>query len=231
MKDSFLNEKSTVTARPLRSPLALIFDLDGVLIDSEPLHKQAKEQAFAEFGIVLSEEVYDRYKGRPDETTLREILGERGSLELLPELTQRKRAFFQLIEHQVQPVAGAVDFILWAKERFRIALATSSTPRNRNMAFRLLGIGDQFEAVVDSGRHQRPKPDPEVFLIAMADLGLGADDCWIVEDSLNGITAAKAAGCVTVGITTTFDSGRLSAAGADIVVCSFAELRGLLESV
>jgi beta-phosphoglucomutase-like phosphatase (HAD superfamily) len=56
----------------------LIFDLDGVLIDSEPLHKQAKELAFAEFGIVLSEEVYDRYKGRPDETTLREILEETG---------------------------------------------------------------------------------------------------------------------------------------------------------
>lgn len=220
-----------MTARPLRSPLALIFDLDGVLIDSEPLHKQAKELAFAEFGIVLSEEVYDRYKGRPDETTLREILEERGSPELLPELTQRKHAFFQSIEHQVQPVTGAVDFVRWAKTRFRIALATSSTPRNRNMAFQLLGIGDQFEAVVDSSRHQRPKPDPEVFRVAMNDLRLEAAECWIIEDSLNGIVAAKAAGCVTVGITTTFDAGKLARAGADVVVESFAELRGVLESL
>jgi HAD superfamily hydrolase (TIGR01509 family) len=218
-----------VTSQPLRSPLALIFDLDGVLIDSEPLHKQAKEQAFAEFGIVLSEEVYDRYKGRPDETTLREILEEQGSPEILPELTRRKREFFQRIEHRVQPVAGAVDFVLWAKSRFRIALATSSTPRNRNMAFQLLGIGDRFDAVVDSSRHQRPKPDPEVFQVAMNDLGLDAADCWIIEDSVNGVRAAKSAGCLAVGLTTTFDAATLSAAGVDATVDSFAELRNMLE--
>jgi beta-phosphoglucomutase len=213
----------------LSPPLALIFDLDGVLIDSEPLHKLAKEQAFAEFGIVLSEEVYDNYKGRPDETTLREILESHGRMEILVELQQRKRAFFQRVEHQVQPVAGAVEFVLWAKSRFRIAVATSSTPRNRDMAFRLLGIGDQFDAVVDSSRHQRPKPDPEVFQVAMSDLGLGARDCWIIEDSVNGVKAAKSAGCVAAGITTTFDAARLSRAGADVTVNSFPELRTLLE--
>jgi HAD superfamily hydrolase (TIGR01509 family) len=218
-----------VTSR-LSPPLALIFDLDGVLIDSEPLHKLAKEQAFAEFGIVLSEEVYDSYKGRPDETTLREILESHGRLEILADLQQRKRMFFQRVEQQVQPVPGAVEFVLWAKSRFRIALATSSTSRNRDMAFRLLGIGDQFEAVVDSSRHQRPKPDPEVFQVAMSDLGLNAADCWIIEDSVNGVKAAKAAGCMAVGITTTFDAATLSRAGADVTVDSFTELRSILEA-
>jgi HAD superfamily hydrolase (TIGR01509 family) len=208
----------------------LIFDLDGVLIDSEPLHKLAKEQAFAEFGIVLSEEVYDSYKGRPDETTLREILEAHGRMEILPELQQRKRMFFQRVEHQVEPVRGAVEFVLWAKARYRIALATSSTQRNRDMAFRLLGIGDQFEVAVDSSRHQRAKPDPEVFQVAMSDLGLGAPDCWIIEDSVNGVKAAKAAGCMAVGITTTFDAATLLAAGADATVDSFAELRSILEA-
>ena len=93
-----------------------------------------------------------------------------------------------------------------------------------------LGIGDAFEVIVDHGWRPSPKPDPEVFLMAMRELGVGAGECWIIEDSMNGIVAGKAAGCVTVGITTTFDAGKLSAAGADVVVESFVELRRVLES-
>jgi uncharacterized protein (DUF849 family) len=74
-----------------------------------------------------------------------------------------------------------------------------------------------------------PTPDPEVFLMAMRELGVKAGECWIVEDSLNGIVAGKSAGCVAVGITTTFEADRLSAAGVDVVVESFVELRGMLE--
>jgi beta-phosphoglucomutase-like phosphatase (HAD superfamily) len=92
-----------------------------------------------------------------------------------------------------------------------------------------LGIGDAFEVIVDHGWRPRPKPDPEVFLMAIRELGVGAGECWIIEDSLNGIMAGKAAGCVTVGITTTVEAGKLLAAGADLAVESFAELRGMLE--
>ena len=62
---------------------------------------------------------------------------------------------------------------------------------------------------MDHGRSPRPKPDPEVFLMAMRELGVDAGECWIIEDSLNGIVAGKAAGCFTVGITTTFDADKL----------------------
>jgi len=215
----------------LRSPSALIFDMDGVLVDSEPLHKRAKQLAFQRFGIVLPESVYDSYKGRPDETMLTEILGEKGGQERLAELSRLKREIFESIEHELQAVPGAVDFVLWAKSRYRIAVATSATPRNRGVALERLGIGDHFDAIVDHGRSPRPKPDPEIFLVAMADLGVLAGDCWIIEDSLNGIAAAKSAGCVAVGITTTFDAAKLSAAGADVIVDSFAELRRLLASL
>ena len=212
-----------------RLPFALIFDLDGVLVDSEPLHQRAKEQAFAEFGIVLEQSVYDEIKGRPDEVTLREILEARGVAHFLAELTERKRAFFQAIQHELQAVVGAVVFIRWAKPRFRIALATSSTSRNRDLAFGVLGVGDYFESVVDASRHRIPKPNAEVFQVAIADLRLTPEECWIIEDSVNGIRAAKAAGCVTVGITTTFGRAKLEASGADLIVDSFEELRGILE--
>lgn len=220
-----------MTAGQFPSPLALIFDMDGVLVDSEPLHKRAKEEAFRQFGIALPESVYDSYKGRPDETMLPAILGEYSGGERLAELSKLKREIFESLEHELRALPGAVDFVVWAKARFRIALATSATPRNRKVALKMLGMGDDFEVIVDHGRSPRPKPDPEIFLMAIRDLGVQAGECWIIEDSLNGIAAAKSAGCMTVGITTSFDAGKLSAAGADVVVESFVELRRLLESL
>jgi beta-phosphoglucomutase len=220
-----------VTPKPLSNPLALIFDMDGVLVDSEPLHKRAKELAFAEAGIVLPESVYDRHKGRPDATVIPEMLAGRDlSPDQIAELMHRKHQVFERIEHEMRVVPGAAEFVLWAKPRYRIALATSATTRNRQAALKLLGIGNPFEVAVDGGRLHRPKPDPEIFEIASRDLQLRPSDCWVIEDSTNGVQAAKAAGCFAIGITTTFDSETLRAAGANLVVASFAELRMFLES-
>jgi len=219
-----------VTSAHLSNPLALIFDMDGVLVDSEPLHKRAKELAFGEAGIVLPESVYDRHKGRPDATVIPEMLGEQGlSPDQIAELLHRKRQIFEKIEHKMKAVPGAAEFVLWAKTRYRVAMASSATARNREAGLKLLGIGNPFEVVVDSERLHRPKPDPEVFQIALRDLSLGPDNCWVIEDSTNGVKAAKAAGCVAVGIVTTFDSETLHAPGADLVIASFAELRTILE--
>jgi HAD superfamily hydrolase (TIGR01509 family) len=221
-----------VTSRTLKSPTALIFDMDGVLVDSEPLHKRAKERAFEEFGIVLPESVYDSYKGRPDATMMPEVLTARGwAPDKIQKLARRKDEVFDEIKHELAAVPGAVDFVLWAETRYKIALATSASPRNRETAFAVLGIGDRFHAMIDSTGHARPKPDPEVFLLAMQQLNVKADECWIIEDSVNGLRAAKAAGSLAIAITTTFDRETLSAAGADFVVDSFSEVREMLESL
>jgi len=135
-----------VTLTPLKSPIALIFDMDGVLVDSEPLHKRAKEEAFQQFGIVLPESVYDSYKGRPDATMLPEILGARGcSAETVVEVARLKHQIFEGIRHELQPIEGAAEFVRWAASRYRIALATSATPRNREAALAALNVADVFE--------------------------------------------------------------------------------------
>jgi HAD superfamily hydrolase (TIGR01509 family) len=205
--------------------------MDGVLVDSEPLHKRAKELAFGEVGIVVPESVYDRHKGRPDATVIPEMLGERGlSPDQIAELMKRKHQIFETIEPEMKAVPEAPEFVLWAKSRYRIALASSATARNRQAGLKLLGLGNPFDVVVDSERLHRPKPDPEVFQIALRDLNLEPHHCWVIEDSTNGVVAAKAAGCVAIGMVTTFDSATLHAAGADRIVGSFAELRKILES-
>jgi HAD superfamily hydrolase (TIGR01509 family) len=144
-------------------------------------------------------------------------------------VSRRKKQIYEELEHGLKGVDGAVEFVTWAASRYKIALATSATARNREATLRLLGIGDLFHAMVDASGHQRPKPDPEVFIIALEKLQLKAPACWIVEDSVNGLRAAKAAGCFSAAITTTFDKNTLATAGADIVVDSFSELQTILE--
>jgi HAD superfamily hydrolase (TIGR01509 family) len=182
-------------------------------------------------GIILPESVYDSYKGRPDRTMLPEVLSARGlSADKIEEISQRKKHFYEELEHELQAIHGATEFVKWAASHYRIALATSATSRNRKATLQLLGIGDLFHAAVDADGHTRPKPDPEVFLVALEKLRLRPDECWIIEDSLNGLQAAKAAGCFTAAITTTFDKQTLSVAGADLVVESFREIQTFLES-
>ena len=213
----------------MRRPLGLIFDMDGVLVDSEPLHKRAKELAFAEIGIFLAEDVYDSYKGRPDRTMMPEVLNAHGRASEAQRVLDRKKEFYEQIEHDLHPIPGAADFVGWAAARFRMALATSATPRNRAKVLRMLGIEDCFQSIVDTERFQRPKPDPEIFQVAMRDLALLPQQCWVLEDSIAGIGAGRAAGTFTVGITTTFDRETLLSAGADLVVNSFPELRKRVE--
>ncbi len=209
---------------------AIIFDMDGVLIDSEPAHKLAKERAFARFGVTLPESVYEQYKGRPDHTMMNEVVPSIPQVNVdVEEFLRLKHQEFEAVEHLAEPIEGAKDFVTWAKTKFRIALATSATHRNREAALRLLGLTDTFDYVVDASGFSRPKPDPEIFQIALRGLDADPTECVVIEDSLAGVIAGKAAGCRVVAITTTFREELLRHTGADHVVHNFQELRQLLD--
>jgi HAD superfamily hydrolase (TIGR01509 family) len=210
------------------NPTAIIFDMDGVLIDSEPAHKLAKERAFARFGVTLPEAIYEHYKGSTDETVMNEIVPTIPGLNV-QEMLRLKHQEFEAIEHLALPIAGAKEFVNWAKTKFRIALATSATPRNRLAALHLLELADSFDYIVDASGFSRPKPDPEVFHSALRGLKANPADCIVIEDSLNGVLAGKAAGCRVIAITTSFTEELLRRKGADHIVQNFQELRGLLE--
>jgi HAD superfamily hydrolase (TIGR01509 family) len=210
----------------------IIFDMDGVLIDSEPAHKLAKKRAFARFGITVPEGVYEEYKGRPDETMIKGVVASISEANIdAQELLRLKHLEFEAVEDLAVPIQGAREFVNWAKSKFRIALATSATPRNRRAALLLLGLSDSFDFVVDASGFSHPKPDPEIFENALRGLRADSTECLVIEDSLHGVVAGKAAGCHVVAITTSFAEALLRSNGADYVVHSFQELRKLLDRV
>ena len=213
-------------------PQALIFDMDGVLINSEPLHERSKREALAQAGIEVPEERFASYTGRSDTVMIADLAAENGLDEAKgAEILKAKHVIYESLEHELEPIEGGVEFLRWAQHNFRLALATSASTRNRKATSEILGIAPLFETAVDAADFEHPKPSPEVFQIALRRLGLTADVCWIVEDAVNGIVAAKAAGCFAVGLTTSFSRQALLNAGADLVIENFDELRRHLESV
>jgi len=218
--------------RPTANPRALILDMDGVIVDSEALHESAKQQALRSAGIEVDESVFAQYTGRSDRamiTDLAKVHGRSdGEVEAILLETQR---LYTLGEPQLRPISGAIEFLGWARKHYRLAIATSATPRNRTSTLANLRLAQVFDVAVDSASVIQAKPSPDIFLRAIAGLELLSEDCWIIEDSVNGIVAARHAQCVAVGLTTSFHQSQLLSVGANLVVDSFSELRELLESI
>jgi HAD superfamily hydrolase (TIGR01509 family) len=220
----------SLNRRPTLNPRALIFDMDGVIVDSEALHESAKQQALRSAGIEVDESVLAQYTGRSDRAMITDLAKVRGrsddEVEAILLETQR---LYTLGEPQLRPVSGAIEFLHWARKHYRLAIATSATPRNRISTLANLRVAQIFDVAVDSASVVQAKPSPEIFLKAVAGLKLAAEDCWVIEDSVNGIVAARHAHCFAVGLTTSFHQSQLLSEGANLAVDSFGELRELLQ--
>lgn len=210
---------------------AIIFDLDGVIIDSEALHNAAVAATVAAHGVAVPDVLFDEFMGIPDKVLLehvnRHFLGGRCSVTDL--LAEKQLAYLQ-VAGQVQAIPGALTFIKIARPHFRsLGLATSSLRVNQALAFDAFDLHRYFDVVVTAEDVTRTKPDPEPYQRAAARLGVPASTCVVIEDSFNGIRAGKGAGCQVIGLTTTYPADHLSAAGADIVCTSFAEIAAHLQ--
>lgn len=204
---------------------AILFDLDGVIIDSEPLHEESKKIVFSRYGIEVPESVYDQYKGKTDWDVVNHIVQTYGGGKLpVDEVLAEKQQAFRDLTHKLPLVPGADAFIRAAGKRYRLALTTSATPRNQQLAFDKFGLASFFEVVVTAADITRAKPDPEPYVITARKLGLSPDVCLVIEDSVNGVISGVAAGCTVAALTTSFDAGALTRAGAHLVVDGFQAL-------
>ncbi|MCL6457320.1 MAG: beta-phosphoglucomutase [Gorillibacterium sp.] len=208
----------------IRSYKGAIFDLDGVIVDTAKFHFLAWRELASQLGFVFTEEDNERLKGVSRVRSL-EILLEIGGLQLADEekieLADRKNKNYveyisSIDESELLP--GAKDYLLLLKAK-GVSIALGSASKNADLILSKLNIRHMFDAIVDGNKVSKAKPDPEVFLLACAELGLKPDECVVYEDALAGIQAAVAAGMKTVGI------GKPShLPGADIVIAGLHEL-------
>ncbi|PSQ81962.1 MAG: hydrolase [Bacteroidetes bacterium QS_8_68_15] len=204
---------------------AVIFDLDGVLIDSEPLHEEAKRRVFDHFGITVPEAVYDEFKGRTDAEVLEHVADHHTDDDVsAQDLIERKREEFWNLLDGLVPMDGAEAFVETAAARYRVGLCTSASQHTRELAFDPLGWEEHFETFVTAEDVARSKPDPEPYRLTAEKLGVTPERCLVVEDSLSGVRSARAAGCRVAALTTSMPEEPLREAGAHVVADRFAAL-------
>lgn len=185
---------------------AIIFDLDGVVVDTAKYHYQAWRKLAEELGFAFGMNQNERLKGVSRMQSL-EIVLEVGGMtgineEMKQELADRKNGYYlemisEINESEILP--GIFEFIReLKKEGYKIALGSAS--KSGRMILEKLGLADQFDVIVDGNLVERAKPDPEVFVKAAEKMGVPCSECIVIEDAAAGIEAALAGGMKCVGI-------------------------------
>jgi HAD superfamily hydrolase (TIGR01509 family) len=202
---------------------AVIFDMDGVLIDSGACHRAAWQALLEEEGVPLPPEFWRRTIGRPSEEAVSELLGRTLSAASARQLSRRKHAHYvRLVGAGVPAIPGVAAFVAGLAERGVLrAVATSA---RRIDVTRLLGDLDllrHFPVVVAAEDVRRGKPDPEVYLKAAQGLGAPPVECLVFEDSLVGVQDAREAGMRVIGLATAHTDDELRGAGAERALHNF----------
>jgi HAD superfamily hydrolase (TIGR01509 family) len=206
-----------------------IFDMDGVVIDSNPFHKIAWEKFLSGQGIPFDDQLFDNVlSGRTGPTSLRMIFGEDLSQEKLDLYLEEVDSNYQNIlreSEDVRPIAGVHAFLDKINGNgLSLALATSAPTLNIELGLQKLQLENTFEHIVGKVDVTHGKPHPEVYLTSLKLLGLTAENCIVFEDSKAGIQSARSAGIQVVGIASGHSREELLEEGVSMVVDDF---RGL----
>jgi beta-phosphoglucomutase family hydrolase len=203
---------------------AVIWDLDGVIIDTAPFHFQAWREVFQEEGVEFSETDFMHSFGLRNEDIIRRILGDRTSESKISAIaTKKEERFRRKIEGKATPSPGALLLMRQLQERgFKQGIASSAPRENVRLLLKAVGAEEFIQDIVSEEDVHRGKPAPEVFLVAARKLGALPRSCVVIEDAVAGVRAAKAAGMKCLAITTTHP--RESLAEADLVVDNLKEI-------
>lgn len=214
---------------------AIILDMDGVIVDSEPIRERAEIETCREFGMEVSKSEWDNFRGKKLEDIFSYASQKYGKgNEPIEKMIERKiELYLKIALQDLKIIDGAREFLekLKSDGRYSFALTTSGRKIQQDQILEKFGLENIFPIMVTADDVKNGKPHPEPYAITAVKLNEKPQHCLVVEDSDNGIRSAKAAGCMACGITSQFFSReRLMQAGADVVVDHFSELSEILFS-
>jgi beta-phosphoglucomutase family hydrolase len=190
-------EKST-----LRDIRALIFDMDGVIVDSEPLHLLAYQEYFRTHNLEYTAEHNSEFLGTKD-VWMAQVLIDRHKLPETPQgmVKAKETILMRLLTEEAKPRPGLHDILTKAKlAELPMGIASSATLPTINLVVDRLNIREYFQTLTSGDEVQNGKPAPDVFLLAAKRVGVDPRHCLVIEDTLNGIKAAKSAGMICIAI-------------------------------
>jgi len=179
---------------------AYLFDCDGTIADSMPLHYIAWKKALAEWNCEFDEKLFYAWGGMPI-VEIVSTLNKMHSLNMPVEIVaRRKESLYYDLLPQLKPVPEVLEHIEAQHGHIPFAVVSGSTRESVTESLRSLGLLDRFDTMVCAGDYQKSKPDPEAFLLAATRLGVAPQSCLVFEDTEMGIQAATAAGMASVKI-------------------------------
>ena len=192
---------------------AVLFDMDGVVIDNLPYHVDAWLLYCERNGIHLTREIfYKDLNGLNSKDTFEWLLKREITREEIIEMEEEKEEIYRgFYKPFLSPAPGLMDFLALLKANgIKTALGTSAGPGNIDFILDGLGIRAEFDAVIGGAEVTKGKPDPEIYVRAAGLVHVSPEDCWVIEDSLQGIEAGLSAGMKVVGMTTSHSPDELS---------------------
>ncbi len=192
---------------------AYLFDCDGTIVDSMPLHYIAWKTALSEWNCEFAEELFYAWGGMPVAEIIAALNVQQGLAMPVEEVAHRKEAVYFQILPQLQAVPEVLEHIDFSHGHIPFAVVSGSTRDSVTASLKALNILDKFDTLVCAGDYTRSKPDPEPFLLAAQRLGVAPEDCLVFEDTEMGIEAATAAGMASVKILQPWE--RLKPVGRD----------------
>lgn len=205
---------------------AVIFDMDGVLVDSQPYHFKADIDTMAEYGVIKDQKFYESFAGTLTADRMRTLKEMFGLDVPVEEMTiKRENMILDIMgKEDIKPVSGIPEFLRSIKEKgLTTAVASSSDYKLINLILDRLKIAQYFDSVTSGSDVKRGKPSPDVFLLAAERIGIGPSECLVVEDSENGVKAAKAAGMKALGYINP-TSGKQDLSLADFITDDFKKI-------
>lgn len=204
---------------------ALLFDLDGTLSDTDPVHFQTWREILQRFEMDLTSEMYKaKISGRLNEDIVRDLLPQLSDEDGAQLIWDKEAKFRSRGTHLLQPMPGLLKILDWAEQSSLELAVVSNAPReNAEFMLRVLNLEERFTTVILGGELERGKPDPLPYQTAIDRLGLQPHAGLAFEDSPSGVRSAVAAKIPTVGIASTQAPERLYEVGAELVIPDFTD--------
>jgi HAD superfamily hydrolase (TIGR01509 family) len=207
---------------------AVIFDMDGVIVDSEPLHQKAFETLFDELGKKHDHGiVFHEFYGRSDTVTLKHFIEKHRLPFELEDLTQRKLKYFLRYLREHRPVFKELHTLVpELAQRYKLGVASSNFRHIIDVVMDISGLRQHFNVIVGYEDIRFTKPDPEIYFTAAKRLNVRPSQCCVIEDAALGVQAAKMAGMTCIGLTTSLPAEKLSR--ADFIAKNYDDVRAVL---
>jgi len=185
---------------------AAIFDLDGVVVDSEPLHYLSEKEMLSKRGVNLRRSDIKEIVGRTEMEGIQYLKDRFGLKDSAKQLYEEKqRIYKRMLRKAVKPRPGLFKLLNSLEdEGMTLAIASSAPRENIDIVLKALGIEDKFRAVVSGDDVERGKPSPDIFLLAAQRIGIKPKNCLVIEDAQNGVEAAKRAGMTCIAVPNQF---------------------------